>query len=50
MAEYPYATIAASISCPQLRQSFVNAARTRTRVPPYELLRIVERNRWAFDR
>lgn len=40
---YPFASQAASITCPELRQRFVNASRTLHRLPPAELLRYVRR-------
>lgn len=50
MAEYPFASIAAGIACPRLRQTYANAARSLTHLDAHALLRVVQKNRWAFDR
>lgn len=43
MSRYPFASLAASIECPDLRQRFVHASRTLYRLPPHNLLRYVRR-------
>lgn len=43
MAHYPFASVAGSIACPELRQRFVNASRTLHRMPAERLLSYVAR-------